>query len=806
MSADTMPVRARWPLAAALAYTAFPIYGSLVPFRWTPVPIPDALDRFGAVLQGPVVIASRADFAANVLLAFPLALLWLAAVVAVTGVRRRTAVVLAGVFVWLACVVFALSLEFSQIFFGGRRPALSDCVAQSIGAALGVVCWWFVPRSFWQPMTSANQRWRRWAGLYLAGVVLYALLPLDLTVSRSDLAAKWVDGKVHPVPFLSWQGRPLLGLIDFVLDAAIWALAAFLVGKAGAVSAPVAAWALIGLAVALEAAQTLVLSRVVDTTDILAAMVGVGAVAMARRSSAGVSGVPTRHGAIVRLTCASLAAVVIVGLQSWPFDFATDAAGLRARLGTMTWLPFASYATNAELYLVTNLLRRLAQYGLFAVVVTWSIRAWRLSGPWEAVLVSVSTGGLAAAVETLQLFLPGRIVDTGDVIIGAVVGLLVPLAWPRSSSHPAHEAEIEPASSSRRAMGLQIEGQRTSSEHASVADGRFPASSPAGAAVRLPRASPSNVPLRTKAMLGVAAVLAASLPLAYLPQVPYNVRELLAPDGVPWPAVAVMTGALILFGAPGWIARQALPDGRVPLGSTAAALAGVPFALALLLYVGVPLESVHDIVGSPVLGVAPSAEMVGRLTALLLGAVWALALGAALGGAGLPHGGRGGSVAHLMLHGLWVVPVWHLIVVAWAGTDNLTELMADGGGLQSTACLLAYATLLAMTGSAGLRLVTAASMPRTIVTVVWVVISVALGWWLLRTGTESEIVKYGQVFSALQFLLSVDRAHFVDGGQLLLRFVVAHLAVSGLTGIALLAFAAWMPFRSAAGRPPAARE
>jgi hypothetical protein len=314
------------------------------------------------------------------------------------------------------------------------------------------------------------------------------------------------------------------------------------------------------------------------------------------------------------------------------------------------------------------------------------------------------------------------------------------------------------------------------------------------------------VTLRTKAMLGVAAVLAASLPLAYLPQVPYNLRELLAPDGVPWPAVAVTAGALVLFGAPGWIARQAVPDGRVPLGRTAAALAGVSFALALMLYVGVPRESVHDIVGSPVLGVAAPAEMMGRLTALLLGAVWALALGSALGGAVQPHGGRSGSVAHLMLHGLWVVPLWHLIVVAWAGTDNLTELMADGGGLQSTACLLAYATLLAMTGSAGLRLVMAASMPRATATAAGVVISVALGWWLLRIGTESEIVKYGQVFSALQFLLSADRAHFVDGVQLLLRFVVAHLAISGLTCVGLLAFCAWMPLRSAAGRPPGARE
>jgi hypothetical protein len=69
-------------------------------------------------------------------------------------------------------------------------------------------------------------------------------------------------------------------------------------------------------------------------------------------------------------------------------------------------------------------------------------------------------------------------------------------------------------------------------------------------------------------------------------------------------------------------------------------------------------------------------------------------------------------------------------------------------------------------------------------------VSTLLGWALLAAGTESAVVKYGRVFSALQFLLSTDRSVYVDGASLALRFVLAHLALSGLSAAGLLVAAA----------------
>jgi len=45
----------------------------------------------------------------------------------------------------------------------------------------------------------------------------------------------------------------------------------------------------------------------------------------------------------------------------------------------------------------------------------------------------------------------------------------------------------------------------------------------------------------------------------------------------------------------------------------------------------------------------------------------------------------------------------------------------------------------------------------------------------LSLGTAPAIAKYGEVFSALQFLLSADRTQYAAGPALLARYVGAHV-------------------------------
>ena len=62
----------------------------------------------------------------------------------------------------------------------------------------------------------------------------------------------------------------------------------------------------------------------------------------------------------------------------------------------------------------------------------------------------------------------------------------------------------------------------------------------------------------------------------------------------------------------------------------------------------------------------------------------------------------------------------------------------------------------------------------------------ALLVWL---GSEAHLVKYQQVFSALQFLLSSDRRHYLDPSLLWMRFALAYCVVA--LGLLLLQLPFW---------------
>ncbi len=73
---------------AALVYTAFVIYGSLVPLEFRAMPWDEAVAKFGAIPFLKLGIGSRADWVANLLLFIPLTYLWMGALTA-GGSRLR---------------------------------------------------------------------------------------------------------------------------------------------------------------------------------------------------------------------------------------------------------------------------------------------------------------------------------------------------------------------------------------------------------------------------------------------------------------------------------------------------------------------------------------------------------------------------------------------------------------------------------------------------------------------------------------------------------------------------------------------
>ena len=232
-----------------------------------------------------------------------------------------------------------------------------------------------------------------------------------------------------------------------------------------------------------------------------------------------------------------------------------------------------------------------------------------------------------------------------------------------------------------------------------------------------------------------------------------------------------------------WLARR-----RV---SGMARLAQVPLGLLvygvvsfLLLRAAVPEESLFDLVGSPVLDWPRSLELGMRWVALA--AVPGTVLYLAAQTVRRWRGRRLGALHYWAAALPLALAYWG--VVAQAATDNLTELIATPRPL-SFAALCAGFYIISL--AAALLASPAIAAHRS---ARWgaVALSLPLAASCFYLGLAGEIDKYGQQFSALQFLLSSDRMHYVSLPFIWLRYAALHAIV-----VAVLALLQWPHFRAA---------
>jgi VanZ family protein len=120
----------RYVYLAFVAYLAFVVYGSLLPFELRDLSFPQALQAFADIRFLDLDVASRADWIANIVLYIPLAFLgctWAA------GTRRlKVARSFAIGLVFVFCVSIAVTIEFTQLFFAPRTVSLNDLLDCSV--------------------------------------------------------------------------------------------------------------------------------------------------------------------------------------------------------------------------------------------------------------------------------------------------------------------------------------------------------------------------------------------------------------------------------------------------------------------------------------------------------------------------------------------------------------------------------------------------------------------------------------------------------------------------------------------------
>lgn len=735
-----------------LAYSAFVVYGSLVPFDFTAVPWDQALARFRAIPMLTIGVTSRADWVANVLLFIPLAFLWMAVFTParhVPGPPPRAPIL--GLMVLLACFVLSLGIEFTQIFFPPRTVSRNDILAETLGAIIGIAAWWLAGGK----VIAWLENWRRTHGgtgvaakllwSYLLILLGYNVLPLDLTVSPIELFHKWREGKLQLIPFMGMASDPARVVYDLVLDVLIWTPVTLLWIKARR-KPPMTAWRdTVLLAALLEFMQLFVYSRYTNTTDIFAAALG-GAIGVGLASRLpslagqatrpGKGGLSGRGGLLLALAWTLLILVVFW----YPYNFNWDRAVLDSHLEQLSQVPFTAFYFGTEYRAATEFLHKFGFFVPLGVFVAlgrrreqnWRLRSWY--GPL-ALLLSVVTALLA---ESGKLFLPDKTLDSANLFLeisGGIGGYWVTRNLLTQAAKPA------------------------------VAVG-------SGARVTVTESAPIALPLARKGVgvVSHAIILIPLLALGFwslgrLPGVPYNVVELFA-EGPAW-----WTGLLLALFVYWW----AVPPVRLARAAadTPALLWRAPlFVLGhgvlgyCLLRLAVPEESLGDIVGAPVLAWSWEFESLFRFVAL--NGVLVILLMLAAHAVSAVASRQGGKWLPLVLLPWLLVGYW--VVVPGAATDNIVELLAP----RMWAHVFVAVFLLALFFSAGIL----AARP----TAEWVwllpltlVASFAVTVVCLRLGLNWHLDKYGQRFSALQFLLSPDRDHYLGGAELWVRLGIAYL-------------------------------
>jgi len=419
-------------LVALLGYVLLAVHGSFVPYGFVPLPLDEALSRVTTALTTMPGRVPRIDFVSNVILFLPFGFL-------LTGyLALRQSRMPGGIIdVWLtlmACLVFSTAIEAAQVFFPVRRVSPTDIIGETAGGLVGAGAWLLSGTCIGRALDARHTDGQSRALarlLFVSYVVLYAasqLLPFDITLEPSELAQKFRAGGIVLVPFTAAH----VSAGDAVASAVVAALAAAPLGallvwiarrrqRATAVALGVL---LVG---AVEAAQILVASRVADTTDVLFGAIGilVGAWLASALTTEGSAPERPRVDRRWPVMLAGLVWTLGVAMSEWrPFDFSSDPDLVARHWAAFGAMPFVSYWASSEWNALVNLVQKLPPIVALGFLIGLGLRLDQIRSSARIAGAILVTTFVLTAVEIGQVYLPGRVPDVTDVIVGTICASL----------------------------------------------------------------------------------------------------------------------------------------------------------------------------------------------------------------------------------------------------------------------------------------------------------------------------------------------------------------------------------------------
>lgn len=438
-------------LFATLFFAFIATYGSMVPWKYRPLEFGTAVARlrhnFEEHRPRHFIGGSRTDWAANVLLFIPIGFCATGVLLVDRKGWRRACLGIPVILV--GCFALSVAIEFTQCWFPPRVASVSDIAAQTVGVVMSIVLWLAAgqPLTNWLRSyeTSATPRGRLdWVlRLYLLGFLIYAVMPLDVTIQPHDLYQKLKNGRIELIPFSHSQLFSLSGLWDvltnIVLSIPIGAWATTVAFGKDRSSRPAWISILIGAAivVGVEFAELFVISRSSSATQVLSGTVGVvaGVLIMRRWRPAAE---PVAEAAVRPIASRLLLGMAILAYSAflcamfwWPLELLRDGAAVRERLQHFFAVPFASTVKSNPFNAITDTVRKLFLFGILGLLWAGLIRTFSPSRTAGTIAVTVAIlycVALVTGIEICQAAFPPRVPEFSDVLVGTtgfVIAMLV---------------------------------------------------------------------------------------------------------------------------------------------------------------------------------------------------------------------------------------------------------------------------------------------------------------------------------------------------------------------------------------------
>ena len=431
-SATPTATHYRW---AAIGLVAFTIYGALLPFQFTPMPLPEAVAAFRQlVLWDPSDPGARGDWVVSIC---QYAVVSYALAAAICCDRARAWDILGVLLVIPACAVLIIGTEFLQIFFPPRTVSVNDIVVESAGGALGIAAWVLMGRrvTTWARRLGGANSFADLAGLllpaYVAALVVVELMPFDFVLSQDELASKIAGGMVRLAPFGgSWDSAEIGIAVLTILAFLPWGFLPVLAGRRfdqqGAEPFGLGI-ALLGPAV-IEALRLFVYSRSFEANHIVFGTIGVSVGWWLGRGirikSLAVWAAPPRP----RILWLALGAAwfgTVLYLNWRPFDFTADPTRLggssdeASAVGVryITWAPFVDYYWNSKYGALDQFIFKGLSFFPLGALLAMSSR--EIYGPGTIRRVVLPVAAAAFVVEAGRYFLPNHFPSVTDVLIQA---------------------------------------------------------------------------------------------------------------------------------------------------------------------------------------------------------------------------------------------------------------------------------------------------------------------------------------------------------------------------------------------------